>query len=209
MEDVTPASREAVIDYLADSFAPADKLAAELLLLALVASVTSRVAGTFPLGSLALNLLLPKDSPSASFKRLNDRLSQIVPLLVPVDLTLPLLASHPFFPISSSSSTGNSDLQSGLLQLAPSTVVLLNEDTLESGQLNDRGVRNLQALSETIKTQRLRYQYPFVDEGFGMDVDLSFVVCGVGKSLLPVRTRELSSLYCNERADANAYSLRC
>ena len=37
-----------------------------------------------------------------------------------------------------------------------------------------------------MKNQKLRYEYPFTDEGFGMDVDLGFIVCGIGKSLLPV-----------------------
>ncbi len=181
----TLATREQAIDYLAECFSPPDRLAAEFLLLSTVASVTSRIIGGFPLGSLGLNVLFPRSASTDSFKRVTDRLSAIIPLMIAVDLTIPLLSTHPFYPISSSQS-----LQSGLLQLPPSTLVLLNEDTLESGQLNDRGVKNLKALSDTMKNQKLRYEYPFTDEGFGMEVDLGFVVCGIGKSLLPVGVLE-------------------
>jgi hypothetical protein len=198
-----PATRDQAIQYLADCFSPPDQLAAEFLLLATVASVTSRLTGGFPLGSLALNVLFPKSSssPTDSFKRLSDGLSAIIPLVVAVDLTIPLLSSHPFYPISSAQS-----LQSGLLQLPPSTLVLLNEDTLESGTLNDKGVRNLKALSDTMKNQKLRYEYPFTDEGFGMDVDLGFIVCGIGKSLLPVSFglagffRRRRRIFCGSRS---------
>lgn len=186
-ESVKQATAEVVIDYLAHGFSTPDPLAAEFLLLALIASVTSRIPGGLPLGSLSLNLLFPKGATDSAqaFPRLANRIAAISPRVVPVDLSLDLLNSRPIHPVSSQSASSSS-LQSGLLQLAPSTAVLLNEDTLESGELKDRGVRNLRTLSEIIKTQHLRYEYPFTDEGFGMEVDLSFIVCGVGKSLLPV-----------------------
>lgn len=234
-------ARDAVIGYLAELLprhsetGDEDRTAAELLLLALIARVTSKAPGSVPLGTLSLNLLLPRadpavavpaqngtvngiqngpvngthDSPSnepqnggangaekryPAFERLIEGIGRVIPLLVDVSLSIRLLSEHPFYPRSShvvaSSATPGSlageSLQSGLLQLAPSTMVLINEDTLEGGSLQDRGVKNLQALAETVKTQKLRYEFPYVSEDFGMETDLGFIVVGQGKTLLPV-----------------------
>ncbi|KAJ9121232.1 hypothetical protein QFC24_004907 [Naganishia onofrii] len=192
-----PAGREEVIDYLArllprGESSQLDRTAAEVLLLALISRVTSKAPGSVPLGTLTLDLLLPRGSTSdegAAFRRLVAGIQRVMPLVVDVELSLQLLSRHPFYPISShvaaSASTGDS-LQAGLLQLAPGTVVLINEDTLEGGDLQDRGVRNVKALADTVRTQKLRYEFPYVSEEFGMETDLAFVVMGQGKSLLPV-----------------------
>lgn len=194
-----PAGREEVIDYLArllprGESSQLDRTAAEVLLLALISRVTSKAPGSVPLGTLTLDLLLPRGSTSdegAAFRQLVAGIQRVMPLVVDVELSLQLLSRHPFYPISShvaaSASTGDS-LQAGLLQLAPGTVVLINEDTLEGGDLQDRGVRNVKALADTVRTQKLRYEFPYVSEEFGMETDLAFVVMGQGKSLLPVST---------------------
>lgn len=205
------ASRDETIDYLA-ALLPRDphtdkpdRTAAEVLLLALIARVTSKAPGAVPLGTLSLNLLLPRgraSSPAAqsyppapAFERLARGIRRVVPLVIDIPLSIRLLSTHPFFPRSShvigssGPAAAGESLQAGLLQLAPSTVVLINEDTLEGGALQDRGVRNLQALAETVRSQKLRYEFPYVGEEFGMETDLAFVVVGQGKSLLPVSTR--------------------
>ncbi|KAJ9111092.1 hypothetical protein QFC19_001290 [Naganishia cerealis] len=196
---VNPAQREEVIDYLADLLprdgtSKPDRTAAEILLLALISRVTSKAPGSVPLGTLTLDLLLPRHGGSTSedtaFRRLVSGIKQVMPLVVDVELSLQLLSEHAFFPVSShveaSASTGDS-LQAGLLQLAPGTVVIINEDTLQGGGLQDKGVRNLKALADTVRTQKLRYEFPFVSEEFGMETDLAFLVMGQGKSLLPSR----------------------
>ncbi|KAJ9093418.1 hypothetical protein QFC21_006449 [Naganishia friedmannii] len=191
------AGREEVIEYLAGLLprgesSELDRTAAEVLLLALISRVTSKAPGSVPLGTLTLDLLLPRGSTSdegAAFRRLVAGIQRVMPLVVDVELSLQLLSQHAFYPISShvaaSASTGDS-LQAGLLQLAPGTAVLVNEDTLQGGDLQDRGVRNLKALADTVRTQKLRYEFPYVSEEFGMETDLAFVVMGQGKSLLPV-----------------------
>lgn len=55
----------------------------------------------------------------------------------------------------------------------------------EGGQLNDKAVRNLQTLVNCIKTQTLRYEYPYMD-GLKMDCAIRAVVFSEGKSLIPV-----------------------
>ncbi|KAJ9120939.1 hypothetical protein QFC22_002875 [Naganishia vaughanmartiniae] len=198
-ETGVPAGRDEVIDYLAELLprgpsSTLDRTAAEVLLLALISRVTSKAPGSVPLGTLTLDLLLPRGSSSdegAAFRRLVTGIQRVMPLVVNVELSLQLLSQHAFYPVSShvaaSASTGDS-LQAGLLQLAPGTVVLVNEDTLQGGDLQDKGVRNLKALADTVRTQKLRYEFPYVSEDFGMETDLAFVVVGQGKSLLPVST---------------------
>lgn len=192
-----PAGREEVIDYLASLLphsqpSELDRTAAEVLLLALISRVTSKAPGSVPLGTLTLDLLLPRGPTSddgVAFRRLVEGIQRVMPLVVDVELSLQLLSQHAFYPVSShvaaSASTGDS-LQAGLLQLAPGTAVFVNEDTLQGGNLQDKGVKNLKALADTVRTQKLRYEFPYVSEEFGMETDLAFVVMGQGKSLLPV-----------------------
>jgi hypothetical protein len=206
------ATRDQAIEYLAellprDTSGQPDRIAAEVLLLALIARVTSKAPGSVPLGTLSLNLLLPRTKSPAdpaaaatkqypAFNRLVDGIQKVQPLVVDIPLSIPLLSTHPFFPRSAhiigttAPATAGESLQAGLLQLAPSTVVLINEDTLEGGALQDRGVKNLHALAEVVRTQKLRYEFPYVSEDFGMETDLGFVVVGQGKSLLPVSVFE-------------------
>jgi hypothetical protein len=182
------ATRDEVIAYLSTAFAEGDRLSAEFLLLALLSSVTTRIPGGMPLGTLSLNLLVPKDTDAdqQSFKRIVDTVSSVSPLVTPVELTIDLLSKGSFYPysVNAASSTG---LQSGVLQLVSSTMVIMNEDTLEGGDLKDRAVNNLKATMTVFKNQKLRYEFPFVGEEFGMDVDLGLIVVGQGKSFLPVR----------------------
>lgn len=191
------ADREEVLDQLSGAFGVDDRLSAEFLLLALISSVTTRVSGGFPLGSLSLNILLPKGPNAAdpqAFKRIVNTISTVSPLVSPVELSINLISKGSFYP-SMVNAAGSTGLQSGVLQLAPSTVVVMNEDTLEGGDLKDRAVDNLKALMNVFKMQKLRYKYPFVAEDFGMDVDLGLVVVGQGKSFLPVSMqRTLSDL---------------
>ncbi|KAG7563056.1 hypothetical protein FFLO_01488 [Filobasidium floriforme] len=182
------ADREEVLDQLSGAFGVDDRLSAEFLLLALISSVTTRVSGGFPLGSLSLNILLPKGPDAAdpqAFKRIVNTISTVSPLVSPAELSINLISKGSFYP-SMVNAAGSTGLQSGVLQLAPSTVVVMNEDTLEGGDLKDRAVDNLKALMNVFKMQKLRYKYPFVAEDFGMDVDLGLVVVGQGKSFLPV-----------------------
>jgi len=159
--------------------------------------VTNRVSGGLPQGSLSLNILLPKGPNAAdpqAFKRIVNPITTVSPLVSPVELSINLISKGSFYP-SMINAAGSTGLQSGVLQLAPSTVVVMNEDTLEGGDLKDRAVDNLKALMNVFKMQKLRYKYPFVAEDFGMDVDLGLVVVGQGKSFLPVSMqRTLSDL---------------
>ncbi|KAK4689588.1 hypothetical protein P7C73_g502, partial [Tremellales sp. Uapishka_1] len=177
---VHPDTRSSLLSHLAQSFSPPDAVAAEYLLLLLLSSPTSRPISLQPLGTLSINFLTP---PGASSTNLEPTLSTLTPLLLSIPLTLPLLHSHPFFP---SSSASNTSLTAGLLQLAPGTTIVIQEDGLgEGGQLNETAIKNLKALSEVLTDQTIRYDYPFM-EGLKMECDIRVAVVSEGKSLLPV-----------------------
>lgn len=172
-------TRAALVSYLANAFSPADEVAAELLLLALLARPAVRLTALPPLGTLSLNLIRSRSTfPSA----LEERLASLAPSTLHLPLTLPLLHEARFRPVSADGTS----LAPGLLQLTPGTLLVLDEDGLGSGgALNEAALKNLQALGEALETQSVRYEYPFMD-ALKIESHLRAVITGEGKSLLPV-----------------------
>lgn len=181
-------AREALVDYLASAFEPYDQIAGEYLLLLLLSSPSVRQPALPPLGTLSVAF---KSKAQSAATRFNQIIQSVVPRVVPLSLTIPLLHGHPFSP----SSTDSSSLDAGLLQLAEGTVLVVDEDGMGSGgQLNEKAVNNLKALIDCIKEQRVQYHYPYM-EGLKMDCAIRIAVLGQAKSLLPVsRTRCVLSL---------------
>ncbi|KLT39560.1 hypothetical protein CC85DRAFT_185820 [Cutaneotrichosporon oleaginosum] len=169
-------ARADLLSYLASVFSPPDEHAAELLLLALLARPAVRPTGHPPLGTFALNLVRPRPSSDT----LHPRLAALSPSAVNLHLTLPLLHAERFRPKSDGAS-----LSPGLLQLAPGTLLLVDEDGLGAGgALNEVALRNLQALKDAVEHQTVNYEYPYMD-GVRIECALRAVISGEGKSLLP------------------------
>ena len=167
--------RSQLIDHLARAFHPPDLVAAELLLLFLISSPTFRPHALPPLGTLSLNFITIPE------KSLESTLEALVPALVSICLNLDWLHNASVFPSSDSSS-----LDAGLLQLAQGTLLLIDETGMgEGGKLEEKAVRNLQALTECIRDQKLRYDYPYMD-GLKMNCAIRSLAISEGKSLLPV-----------------------
>jgi len=167
-----------IIDYLSTAFSPPDRLAGELLFLSLISSPSVRPTSLPPLGTLSLNLLRKNSKITSNLTHI---LSSLTPRLVYQPLSLPLLHSASFSPKSTDAS-----LESGLLQLAPGTVLLVGEDEMgQGGQLQEKAVKNLRALVETTKDQTVRYEYPYMD-GLKMECNIRVIVLSEGKSLVPV-----------------------
>ena len=172
---------EALVEYLSSAFTPPDRLAGELLLLSLLSYPAIRPTALPPLGTLSLNFLR-KDAKST--ERLSSIVSSISPRVVTQPLSLPLLHSHPFVPTST-----DSTLESGLLQLAPSTVLIVNEDEMgQGGTLQEKAIKNLQSLVECVKDQMVKYEYPYMD-GLKMESSIKVIILSEGKSLIPVSPR--------------------
>ena len=174
-----PAStRTKLLKHLASSFSPLDRLAAEYLLLLLLSSPTVRPTSLPPLGTISINFL----APSTSRRILESSLRSLMPMVVDLPLSIPLLHSTKFQPHSPDSTK----LNAGRLQLGHGTVIMIEEDAMgEGGKLEEKAVKNLKALSDCMTTQTLGYEYPYMDS-LRMKCCLRPLVLSEGKSLLPV-----------------------
>ncbi|KAJ1860619.1 hypothetical protein LPJ73_001305 [Coemansia sp. RSA 2703] len=164
-----------------------DDLAAHYLLLHLLSN-TVDVQGV-KVGKLSLNLIgfpaAKKDTEvSGGFvltnlasKMIGDALAQLVSRCVEIPFELKLLNKSSFLPNAESG-----DLHSGVLQLAHGTQIVCDETCLHEGTLNERGVRNLQALQTVILDQSVTYLYPF--QPIEMGTNLRILVLSIGKSIL-------------------------
>lgn len=64
--------------------------------------------------------------------------------------------------------------------------MIVEEDEMgEGGQLDEKAVKNIKALIDCVEQQKLRYEYPFMDD-LKMYCHLRVAVFSEGKSLLPV-----------------------
>lgn len=79
-----------------------------------------------------------------------------------------------------------SSLHAGRLQNVSGTVVLIDENTMQEGQLKEHGIANIQTLSSLFTTYKLPYAFPY--STIDMDIDYRFIVMSQGKSFLPVTT---------------------
>ncbi|CAD6567233.1 MAG: hypothetical protein TREMPRED_003420 [Tremellales sp. Tagirdzhanova-0007] len=175
--------RPALIDYLATAFNPPDPFAAEYLLLLLISNASARPASLRPLGTLAVNFL--RSASSGSTSDFTSIISSVTPLVVPLPLSISLLHSANFSPVSNEFSS----LDAGLLQLGAGTVLIVEEDEMkEGGQLGEKAVKNLRALVDCTSQQNVRYEYPYM-EGLKMDCDVKVAVLSEGNSLLPADVR--------------------
>ncbi|GAA5975722.1 hypothetical protein JCM21900_006293 [Sporobolomyces salmonicolor] len=171
----TKSIRKELVSYLAESLG-GDVDAAEWVLLALVARIHTRHATGLALGALSLNLALP---PSFSTD-LSTKLASLVPALAILN---PTIASLNDFKTRMAPRSRDESLESGQLQLAGGTVVLVDMRGIAEGKLEDTGVRNLRHLATTVAQQKLAYEFPF--SSFDLDTDLGFILLSEGKAIVP------------------------
>lgn len=171
-------ARQEILKHLT-AILEGDADAAEWLLLSLIASIHTRKS-PFALGHLSLRLLLGPGNSAKVPASLQIFLEDVLPTVVPLDLTLETLndASIRFSPKSDADSGA---LLAGRLQLAPGTTLLVNE-SIQEGRLVEHGLRNLQSLSEMVKTHTLRYLFPFSPVPYVLPIDTGVVfVSGAGQ----------------------------
>ncbi|ORY86256.1 putative alanine racemase-domain-containing protein [Protomyces lactucae-debilis] len=167
-----PETRDAVMQELAAHLS-GDALAAECLLLALCASVTVR--SPVLIGPIALNLRNIEGDQASALKLLIQELAAYTEV---IDLSIAGLNKHQLFPTHD-----GEQFKPGQIQLPKDTVVLLDESALSEGKLEERGVKNLQCLANSITSQELVFAFPFNE--FKIAMDLCFIDLSKGKSLLP------------------------
>ncbi|KAF8976778.1 hypothetical protein BGZ46_007974 [Entomortierella lignicola] len=167
--------RKSMIQYIASAL-EGDQLAAELVLLHLLARVYSRPSGTV-LGKFSLNLRV-LSSDSSIFHNLTQVMKNILPKFHTIVMNLKYLNENNFFP------RGDEHLSSGILQVTRGTAMLLDETTMEEGTLVEKGLKNLKALSDVSQYQILNYAFPYSNLEF--QTDISLLIVSNGKSLIPV-----------------------
>ncbi|GAA5833275.1 hypothetical protein JCM11251_005191 [Rhodosporidiobolus azoricus] len=171
----TAALRKELVQYLAASLG-GDEDAAEWVLLALVTRIHTRHATGMALGSLSLNLALP-DSFSSS---LPTTLSSLVPSLANLEFSIASLNDKA---TRLAPRSRDESLESGQLQLAQGTAVVVDLTKIGEGKLEDTGVRNLRHLATTIAQQKLSYEFPY--SSFELETDLNFILLSEGKAIVP------------------------
>ncbi|CDR48017.1 hypothetical protein NBRC10512_002616 [Rhodotorula toruloides] len=174
-KEAREALRKELVAYLADSLG-GDSDAAEWVLLALVARIHTRHATGMALGSLSLNLALPDSFPTS----LPQTLASLVPTSTTLDLSIASLndKNNRLAPRSRDES-----LESGRLQLASGTAVVVDLRGIGEGKLEDTGVRNLRHVATTVAQQKLSYEFPF--SSFELETDLNFILLSEGKAIVP------------------------
>lgn len=163
-----------------------DKLASEFLLLSLISRIHTR-KGPITLGSFSLNLsnfsLSPTSTSTSPSSDSNSKLYNLLSSLLPTCVLQSLSLSH----LNSSNTrfspkSNGENLSSGRFQLPKGTQIIIDENSLNEGTLNQQGTENLKTLNELLRDHKLEYKFPF--SNFEFDSDLNFLIISAGKSLL-------------------------
>ncbi|KAJ3145714.1 hypothetical protein HDU89_006949 [Geranomyces variabilis] len=176
--------RAEVVSLLTEHLA-GDALAAEYLLLHMLSKIDHRSADDTAIGYLPLNISNSPVDPAFS-SSLYALLSSILPRTHRLQLTLEHLNTRARIAPAQATADSPTDigLHAGELQLAPGTLVLIDEAGLRDGTLNERGVRNVQHLATAIRGARLPCLIPYGE--ISQDIDLRFLVLSQGKCMFGI-----------------------
>ncbi|EDV20813.1 uncharacterized protein TRIADDRAFT_31319 [Trichoplax adhaerens] len=169
--------RSQLISTLTDCIG-GDALAAEYTLLNLLSKVNYR-HDVVPVGKFSVNLA---GCPVGG--TITHQLYESIEALVPKSYFLSMTLSGMNSLLLSPKKDYNANrLQSGILQLTAGTHLILDETVLEPGQLDPNGVKNLTALSNVVRWQKVDYDFSYHQTEFLCD--LTVLVLSEGKSILP------------------------
>ncbi|PVU94216.1 hypothetical protein BB559_003056 [Furculomyces boomerangus] len=190
-------TRTKCLQYISESIGK-DELVATYLLLLLISrsSSTNEKAGKLSVGITGVPQLSPSGldqivkAPlptfgicSSSYHHLSVnnlllKLEKLVPAMVSVPLSIPLLNQYPFQPNAES----EYGLRSGLLQMAPHTLLVVDESSLNEGTLLEQGVRNISAIQKLCSDQKLGFIYPY--QQIEVDLDVKSLVLSFKRPIL-------------------------
>ena len=162
VQELVAAGRSRTLGFLSMVLG-GDNLAAEYLLLQLVASVQRRERETV-LGVSSLNLTgCPDKEISATLNGLSplgsaisSAISALTPRCLPLPLSLETLNGASWIPRRGGDAIR---MSSGLLQIASGTQIIADETVMLGGQLNEFGLRNLAALQGIMLQQKIAYNF--------------------------------------------------
>ncbi|OMJ12788.1 Mini-chromosome maintenance complex-binding protein [Smittium culicis] len=136
----------------------------------LLADFSKNPTETFGIGNLSVHHL--------STQSLIKVFESIMPVVVSIPVSIPILNKCPWLP----NAENEAGLRSGILQLCPHSLVVLDESTLDEGVLEEQGLRNLNSLQRIVTEQKLGFIYPY--QQIEIDLDIRFLVISKGKSLI-------------------------
>lgn len=175
-------ARAKILDMLTHALG-GDVFAAELVLMVLISKVHTRTE-TLTLGKFSLNLSGCKIDAREQLS-LSEALSSVIAMVCPANAHLPFTVPA----LNARSWTPKKDyvfnrLRAGPLQLAASTVLVLDETILEAGTLTETGIRNIDALKALTTLQDLEYDFQY--HQMRMPVDVPVIIASDTKSIIPV-----------------------
>lgn len=212
--DAFSAIRTALLQWMAESTLVGDELLAEYVLMWLMARIYRRNVD-LTLGNLSMTItrclsVTVDDVPPSSTQRpacsnaFAQSIFELVHALVPKALLLPLsvemLNKHTLVPKAAQESSPSGDvedfggvdyaqgvLDAGLLQLTRGTFLVLDETSLASGQLQQRGIQNLSALRSVLTHHSLDYQLQ--GQPISFEKELHVMVLSEGESAMSANVR--------------------
>uniref|UniRef100_A0A095A3G7 Mini-chromosome maintenance complex-binding protein n=1 Tax=Schistosoma haematobium TaxID=6185 RepID=A0A095A3G7_SCHHA len=169
-----------------------DQIVAEYVLLHLI-STRLTIDSQYPNHLPAMNVYASRSIATKSssnnidkyllselYNRLHNFLPQLVTHLATVNLTIKSLNDGPcLFPIRD---MNKGHLNPGRLQLPQGTEILINELEMDSGQLQQKGLLNFQALSSVAINQRLLYDFQFYTQDW--DTNVRVLILSIVPSLI-------------------------
>jgi hypothetical protein len=172
--------RARVLGALAGAATQGDALAAEYVLLHLLSRTHASRMGV-KVGRLSLNLHAKELDAAA----IGEAYRALSPAAHVAPMSLDYLNNSRAAPVMDHS---RNRLLSGLLQLPSSAFLLLDETAMTEGTLQARGIQNIQALSNAIRSGEVEYDYVF--HKISMDADFVFAVLSQAPSkFLPCDVR--------------------
>uniref|UniRef100_A0A2S2P4D9 Mini-chromosome maintenance complex-binding protein n=1 Tax=Schizaphis graminum TaxID=13262 RepID=A0A2S2P4D9_SCHGA len=158
-----------------------DSLVADYLLFYLVSTTYNRQHNLVP-GKLSLNIRgIPENIGKNYTKFLYSLISYLVVKSEYLPIQIHTLNNMNMIPRKCYNSNR---LLNGFLQLSDRTHLVLDETDLQPGNLDNKGMLNLEALKNIISNQQMKYDFTY----YGMDYETQIPVLtlSIGKSILPV-----------------------
>ncbi|KAE9604108.1 hypothetical protein Lal_00001869 [Lupinus albus] len=201
--DLIKGIREALIRHLTAVLGN-DGVAAHFMLLHLLSKVHARV-DAFAVGNLSLNLTcFSKETVSIFGNQLNLAVKNLLPFTHHIPLTVEYLNNASLSP---KKNYDTNRLETGILQLADGSHLIIDETKLEAGTLNSVGVENARLLKYLMECQKVEYDFKYYK--MEMETDVQLLILSEGKSnILPAEVIlpfQPSAASCSEAVAAEAW----
>ncbi|KEH35552.1 putative mini-chromosome maintenance complex-binding protein [Medicago truncatula] len=199
--DLVKGIRESLLRHLSAVLGN-DEVAAHFMLLHLLSKVEARV-DALAVGKFSVNFTCFSKETASIGKQLNHAVKNLVPFTHCMPLTVQYLNTASLAP---KKNYDTNRLETGVLQLAEGSHLIVDETQLKAGTLNSVGVENARLLKNVMELQKVEYDFKYYKMEMATDVQL--LVLSEGKSnilpadvIVPIRP---SATICLEAVAAEA-----